>query len=104
MRRNVIADELIMVGLIITQSPQCAHIFPIAVETLCCLIFWTMWTKKKRGVLQMLMFSSMEGTVRVATLPPRNCSPSFHSSCPLSQSSNNFSSSDILTVLDHRQK
>lgn len=69
MRRNVIADELIMAGLIITQSPQCAHTFPIAVETLRRLIFWTKWTKKKRDVVQTLTFSSMEGMVRVATLP-----------------------------------
>lgn len=63
MRRNVIADELITVGLIITQSPQCAHTFPIAVETLCRLRFLTEWTKRDADVLQ------HGETARVAALP-----------------------------------
>lgn len=83
MRRNVIADELIMVGLIITQSPSCARTFPLAEETR--LRFWTKWAKKG-DVLQMLIFSSMEETASVdlCNSTPRNSSPSFHSSSPVS--------------------
>lgn len=43
MRRNVIADELIMVGLIITQSPSCARTVPLVEETPRSLRFWTNW-------------------------------------------------------------